>query len=59
MSEGRLSAFPREEKNGLEEAERMRNAEAEEKPKWYFGATRGTLCLHRRVSAKGLDSRKG
>lgn len=49
--------FP--EKNRPEEAERMRNAEAEEKPQWHFGATRGTLCLHRRVSAKGLDSRKG
>lgn len=38
MSEERLSICPREEKNGLEEAERMRNgnAEAEEKPKWYF-----------------------
>lgn len=59
MSEERLSLFLREEKNGLEEAERMRNAEAEEKPKWYFVATRGTLCLQRRMSAKGLDSRKG
>lgn len=59
MSEERQSLFSREEKNGLEEAERMRNAEAEEKPKWYFGATRGTLCLHSRESAKGLDSRKG
>lgn len=59
MSKKRLSVVPGEEKNGLEEAESMRNAEAKEKPKWYFGVTGGTLCLHRKVSAKGLDSRKG
>ena len=38
MSEERLSIFLREAKNRLEEVERMRNgnAEAEEKPTWYF-----------------------
>lgn len=38
MDEKRLSLFLREEKNGLEEADRIRNgnAEAEEKLKWYL-----------------------